>query len=91
MPTEAQLEKQRAALQRVGPHLAPEIDYWWRTIGDAIPAKHRHGHYARSKIIRALLARYHSAPSDVTLQQMHDAALHVKRLAEQGKLKSISN
>jgi hypothetical protein len=74
------LDRQRTALDRVGSHLAGEIDFWWHTIGDAIGTERLHGHYGRSKIIREILVRHHGAPENLTLRETHDAAMQSQRV-----------
>jgi hypothetical protein len=78
------LARQRAALDRVGAHLAGEIVFWWRTIGDAMGTERLQGHYGRSKIIREILVRQHGAPEDITLRETHDAAMQATRIAGNG-------
>ena len=76
------LDRQRAALDRVGPHLADEIVFWWDAIERAMTAKRLHNHLGRSKIIREILVRYHGASANITLRDMHDAAMHARRIAK---------
>jgi hypothetical protein len=77
------LDRQRAALERIGPHLADEIVFWWHFIEDAMTGKRLHNHYGRSKIIREVLVRYHGVPASIALRDVHDAAMHARRIARE--------
>jgi hypothetical protein len=76
------LDRQRAALDRVGTHLADEIVFWWNSIEHAMTSRRLHSHYGRSKIIREILVRYHGVPTTIALRDVHDAAMHARRIAK---------
>lgn len=69
----------QTALDKIGREHAATIAYWWETIEVAMTRKRLHNHLGRSKILRAMLAKYHGVPADIPLRVVHAAAVQVQR------------